>query len=204
MVIRLFAPTRTGLARSFVRRPKSTPRVGGSSPVSLLRVRSLSILFAFRRVLTGFFRFCGTLVHKRPKRALFWIAADNQRVTTGYFYAQSKGSVIGIRCADKFCIEKRQKRRGEPPKTTCSFHLHSTLNRPTQRGVSENTPCHVARFPSPQYKILSRFFRLPAAAEQAHKTIPMVLLLLTEKRLILSVRKSLKSWWTLSPRHRPG
>ena len=96
MVIRLFAPTRTSLARSFVRRLKATPRVGGSSLVSLLRVCSLSIIFAFRRVLTGFFCFCGTLVHERPKRSLFLIAADNQSVTTEYFYAQSKGSVTGI------------------------------------------------------------------------------------------------------------
>ncbi len=71
MVIRLFAPLGTSLARPFVRRLKATPRVGESSLVSLLRVRSLSILFAFRRVLTGFFYFCGTLVHKRPKRGLF-------------------------------------------------------------------------------------------------------------------------------------
>ena len=71
MVIRLFAPIGTSLARPFVRRLKATPRVDGSSLVGLLRVCNLSILFAFRLVLTGFFCFCGTLVHKRPKRGLF-------------------------------------------------------------------------------------------------------------------------------------
>ena len=71
MVIRLFAPLGTSLARPFVRRLRATPRGGESSLVSLLWVCSLSILFAFRSVLTGFFRFCGTLVHKKPKRGLF-------------------------------------------------------------------------------------------------------------------------------------
>lgn len=71
MVIRLFASIGTSLARPFVRRLKASPRVGESSLVSLLLVCNLSILFAFRRVLTGFFRFCGTLAHKRPKRGLF-------------------------------------------------------------------------------------------------------------------------------------
>ena len=172
MVIRRFAPAKISLARPFVRRQKASPRVGESSLAGERKLSYLSILFAFRLVLTACFGFSGTFIHERRNKGSFLIHVDNQSVTMGRFCQRRKRSTIKAQETDKPRIEKRQNRHGKAPKTTCRFSRQPTLRRPTRHRMSNNTPFLIARRPSPQYKIMSRFFRLFVEEEQKHKATP--------------------------------
>ena len=132
----------------------------------------MSNLFAFGRVLTAFFRLCGTNVHREQKKALFLITTDNQWLREGCFLSKCKGSTIEALLAGKFGIENGDFLRGESAYATGSIGLHNVEYRPTLHGASAEAPRDIVFRTIKKRKIMSRFFGIGGKGEEVRQTPP--------------------------------
>ena len=118
----------------------------------------MSRLFAFGRVLTAFFCFCGTWVHQEQEMGLFQVASGNQWIRKTCFPWKDKESTTDVFSVDKISIENSFFRRRASVCSAWCIGRCCTLCRPTLHGASDEAPSDVGIGSMQQRQIMSRIF----------------------------------------------